>query len=167
MTGGSGLSPLPLACLRFGPTASCATTQSNPQRSGWTTGAGSTTLTNRDWDAVPNWLAVVNMAGFVAAVGLLVAGCVLCLERPRHRPQSNRRWITDCGPHSGAGVGVPDRGGDRADHFQNDRVRREVQKPTRGSQPGNFQPQGGRRRRPGRRAWTIALDPEDEFHCPN
>ena len=32
---------------------------------------------DRDWDAVPNWLAVVNMAGFVAAVGLLVAGCLL------------------------------------------------------------------------------------------
>ncbi len=32
---------------------------------------------DRDWDAVPNWLAVVNMAGFLAAVGLLVAGFVL------------------------------------------------------------------------------------------
>ena len=32
---------------------------------------------DHDWDAVPNWLAVVNMAGFVAAVGLLVAGFVL------------------------------------------------------------------------------------------
>ena len=32
---------------------------------------------DRDWDAVPNWLAVVNMAGFVAAFCLLVAGCLL------------------------------------------------------------------------------------------
>ena len=34
-------------------------------------------LSHLDLDAVPNWIAVVNMAGFVAAVCLLVAGFVL------------------------------------------------------------------------------------------
>ena len=34
-------------------------------------------LDHRDLDAVPDWLAVMNMAGFVAAIGLLVAGFVL------------------------------------------------------------------------------------------
>ena len=34
-------------------------------------------LNDRDMDAVPNWLAGVNMAGFLAAVGLLVAGFLL------------------------------------------------------------------------------------------
>ena len=34
-------------------------------------------LNDRDLDAVPNWITVVNMVGFVAAVVLLVVGFVL------------------------------------------------------------------------------------------
>ena len=35
-------------------------------------------LNDRDMDAVPNWLTIVNMVGFAAAVGLLVAGFLRC-----------------------------------------------------------------------------------------
>ena len=34
-------------------------------------------LTKREVDTVPNWLAMLNLAGFIAAIGLLLVGLVV------------------------------------------------------------------------------------------
>ena len=44
-------------------------------RPGYT--GGFSDFTAREVDAVPNWLAQLNLAGFVAAVGLLIAGFII------------------------------------------------------------------------------------------
>ena len=56
---------------------------------------------------------------------------------PRRRPQRNRRPIPDRNPHSGAGRGVSERGSG----FPNRARSAGSQKPSRGSEPDDFQPQ--------------------------
>ncbi len=50
-------------------------TNAAKNRSSYT--GGFSDFTMREIDAVPNWLAMVNMVGFLAAIGLLIAGIVI------------------------------------------------------------------------------------------
>ena len=50
-------------------------TEAAKNRSSYT--GGFSDFTKREVDAVPDWLAMVNLVGFVAAVGLLIAGFII------------------------------------------------------------------------------------------